>query len=273
MQSPSVILITGASSGIGDALSKAYAAPGVTLLLIARSAERLTQVADACRDQGASVVAGTVDVTDRPGMADWITAADDRMPIDLVIANAGISGGTRGGPGGEGDAQVRDMFAVNVDGLLNTVLPVIPRMQSRRRGQIALMSSLAGYRGVAGAPAYCGSKAAVKAYGEGLRGSLAADGVEVSVICPGFVISPMTAVNDFRMPFLMPADRAARIIRRGLARNRSRIAFPWPMAALAWLNAALPPALTDPLINRLPRKRALSADGHSDERPTDDRPG
>ena len=272
MQPPSVILITGASSGIGEALAKAYAAPGATLLLIARSPERLASVAASCRGRGASVVTGAVDVTDRAGMADWIPAADDRSPIDLVIANAGISGGTSGAAGEEED-QARHLFAVNVDGVLNTVLPLIPRMQRRGRGQIALMSSLAGYRGVAGAPAYCGSKAAVKAYGEGLRGSLAADGVHVSVICPGFIASPMTAINDFPMPFLMPADRAARIIRRGLARNRARIAFPWPMAALAWLNAALPPALMDPLINRLPRKLALVENVNPDKRPNDDRYG
>lgn len=258
MRDPRTVLITGATSGIGDALARAYAGPGVTLLLLGRSAERLERVAAVCREAGAAVYAATLDVADRTEMTTWIAEADDRAPVDLVIANAGISAGA-GGPGGESDAQTRKVFAVNLDGVLNTVLPLIPRMRTRRRGQIAIMSSLAGYRGVAGAPAYCGSKAAVKAWGEGLRGALRADGLEVSVICPGFVESRMTAGNRFPMPFLMPADKAARLIRRRLARNRPRISFPWPMAALAWLGAALPPALTDPLINRLPRKHGLAA--------------
>lgn len=256
MRQPRVILITGASSGIGDALARAYAGPEVTLLLIGRSAERLDAVAAAGRQAGATIYTATLDVTDRLEMETWIAGADDRTPIDLVIANAGISAGSSGA-GGESAAQTRKVFAVNLDGVLNTVLPLIPRMRTRRRGQIAVISSLAGYRGVAGAPAYCGSKAAVKAWGEGLRGALNADGLEVSVICPGFVESRITAGNRFPMPFLVPADKAARIIRRGLARNRARISFPWPMAALAWLGAALPPALTDPLINRLPRKHGL----------------
>ena len=105
-----------------------------------------------------------------------------------------------------------------------------------------------------GAPSYCASKAAVKVLGEGLRGSLHGKGLKVSVICPGYVRTPMTAVNDFPMPLIMDADRAAWIIRKGLARNRGRISFPLPMAAAVWLLQALPPAWTDPILRRLPRK-------------------
>ena len=116
------------------------------------------------------------------------------------------------------------------------------------------MSSLASFRGFAGAPAYSASKAAVRSYAEGLRNAYAADGIEVSAICPGFVRSPMTDVNKFPMPLLMDADRAARIIKRGLARNAGRIAFPGPMYFLLWMIQALPPGLTDLLIRRLPEK-------------------
>jgi short-subunit dehydrogenase len=105
-----------------------------------------------------------------------------------------------------------------------------------------------------GAPAYTASKAAVRAYGEGLRGWAARHGVEVSVICPGFVVSRITETNHFPMPFLMPAERAAEIIRRGLERGRGRIAFPWPMYAAAWLLAALPDALVHRLTARMPSK-------------------
>lgn len=252
MHDPGCILITGASSGIGQALALDYAAPGRRLLLTGRDTARLEAVAEACRSRGAEVAAAVIDVTDRQGLADWLLARDGERPVDLAIANAGISAGT--GSGGESEDQARAIFAVNLDGVLNTVQPLIPRFVARRRGQIALMSSLAGFRGFPGAPAYCASKAAVRLYGESLRGALAAAGVEVSVVCPGFVVSRMTAVNRFPMPFLMETGRAARLIRRGLERNRARIAFPWPTWAAVWFLSLLPPGLTDALLARAPRK-------------------
>ncbi len=257
MKHPKVILITGASSGIGEALALEYATDGATLVLIGRDLDRLDAVAAKCRDGGAEVRLATIDVTEAKFFGQWLEGVDSTTPIDLVIANAGISGGTGGG--GEPDEQVRRIFAINVDGVFNTLHPLIPRMSKRRRGQIAIMSSLAAFRGYPGAPAYCASKAAVRSYGESLRGSLAADGVEVSVICPGFIKTPMTAVNPFKMPFLMEADRAARIIKRGLARNRARIAFPLPTYFAAWLTGALAPSLTDPWLNRTPKKPDLAA--------------
>jgi short-subunit dehydrogenase len=252
MREPQSILITGASSGIGEALAVAYARPGVRLVLSGRDEARLAAVDKSCRERGATVRADVLDVTDRPAMAQWIDAVDAEGPLDLVIANAGISAGTF--DGGESPDQARAIFAVNLDGVLNTVQPAIPHLKRRRRGQIALMSSLASFRGFPGAPAYCASKAAVRVWGEALRGELSPHGIGVSVICPGFVVSRMTAGNRFPMPFLMEADRAAEIIRKGLARNRARIAFPWPMYAGSWLLALLPPALTDPFMPWLPKK-------------------
>lgn len=255
MKKPQHILITGASSGIGEALARAYATPGRRLALSGRSETRLSAVAEACRRTGAEVEAAVLDVTDRAAMADWIRRTDRARPLDLVIANAGVSAGTAGI--GESEAQARFIFEVNLTGVLNTVLPVIPAMTARHRGQLALMSSIASFRGFAAAPSYCASKAAVRVLGEGLRGSLRREGVEVSVICPGFVESRMTATNRFHMPFIMSADRAAAIIRRGLARNRPRIAFPWPMMAAMWLMSALPTALTDHFAHRTPAKAPL----------------
>lgn len=254
MRAPSSVLISGASSGIGAALAVAYAREGARLTLGGRDGMRLSEVAGRCRAVGARVSTTLVDVTDRAATASWVANAD----ADLVIANAGISAGTGGE--GESDAQVRRIFAVNVDGLFNTVHPAVESMRARtpaadgRRGQIAIMASLAGFRGFAGAPAYCASKAAVKVYGEALRPDLAVEGIGVSVICPGYVRSAMTAENDFHMPFLMDAGRAADIIQRGLARNAARIAFPWPMYWAAWLCGALPPSWLDAAMRRLPRK-------------------
>ena len=247
------VLITGASSGIGAALAEAYAAPGTMLFLGGRDAGRLDAVAAVCRRLGADARPWTVDVTDRAAMADWIGQADGIRPLTLVIANAGISAGS-GNALGESAEQARAIFAANVDGVLNTVLPALAPMRRRRRGQLGLMASLAGFRGLPGAPAYAASKAAVKVWGEGLRSWLATEGIGVTVLCPGFVATPMTAGNAFPMPFLMSDRAAARIMRRGIEANRPRVAFPWPMAAAVWLLAALPPSWVDPWLRRLPAK-------------------
>lgn len=247
---PRSVLITGASSGIGAALAEAYARPGIRLFLAGRDAARLDAVAARCT--AAEVETRVLDVTDAAAMARWIAEADAEAPLDLVIANAGISGGTAGA--GEGEAQVRRIFAVNLDGVLNTLWPVIPAMRARRSGQLAIVSSVAGFRGIPGSPAYSASKAAVLAYGDALRGELHADGVHVAVICPGYVVSRMTDANDFPMPWLMPAEKAARIIKHRLASGKGRIVFPWPMLWTVRVLQALPIALTDPLLRRLPKK-------------------
>lgn len=252
MKAPRSILITGASSGIGAALAGCYAAPGITLSLCGRDAGRLDQVVAACQAAGAAADGRVLEITDSDAVRGWIERRDADAALDLVIANAGVSGGAK--DGGESETQARRIFATNIDGVMNTVLPALPLMQRRGRGQIALMSSIAGFRGLPGAPAYSASKAAVRSWGEALRGALARDGIEVSVICPGFVESRMTAANAYPMPFLMTADKAAGIIRRGLARNRGRIAFPLPMYFMAWLLGAMPAGLSDRLMRTLPEK-------------------
>lgn len=251
-RNPTSVLITGASSGIGAALALAYAAEGARLALGGRDRKRLDEIVAACRAKGATVSGTAIDVTDRERMREWLHDTDRAAALDLVVANAGVSGGAAGD--GESDEQARRIFDANLTGVLNTVHPAISAMRRRGYGQIAVMSSAASFRGFPGAPAYSASKAAVRAYGEALRGSLHRDGIAVSVICPGFVRSRMTDANPFPMPLLMDADKAARIIKRGLARNRARIGFPWPIHFASWLAGALPPALTDPLFRRLPEK-------------------
>ncbi|HEY8351942.1 MAG TPA: SDR family NAD(P)-dependent oxidoreductase [Sphingomonadales bacterium] len=252
MRNPLSILITGASSGIGRALAVAYARPGVTLFLGGRSEERLAETVAQCAARGAKVKSAAVDVTDAAATAAWIAACDNDAPLDLVIANAGIS---LGDPlDGDLGRHTEETFAVNVTGVFNTIHPAIPLMRRRKRGQIAIMSSLAGYFGMGNAPAYSASKVAVRAYGEALRGLLRPEGIAVNVICPGFIRSPMTARNDFPMPFLMTADKAAEIIRKGLAANRGRIAFPFPMLAMVRFLQMLPASWLDFVLARLPAK-------------------
>ncbi len=246
------VLITGASSGIGEALAREYAGPGRFLALCGRDKGRLKDIAEACRSFGAEVEARVVDVADRDATRRWITKIDANNPLDLVIANAGISSGSGGR--GENETQARDIFSVNMAGVLNTVWPAITPMRERGRGQIAIISSIAAFRGLPGAPAYSASKAAVKTYGEGLRGWLEPDGVRVSVVCPGFVRTRMTDGNIYPMPFIMDAEKAARIIRKGLEKNKARIGFPWPMYGMSWFLGALPPAVTDWIFKRIPKK-------------------
>jgi short-subunit dehydrogenase len=241
------IVITGASSGIGEALALEYAAPGVALALSGRDAERLKAVAEACRARGAAVDAARIDVVDRDAVAAWLTRFDDAHPVDLLIANAGVSI-DKDNSSLDDFSIVRETMAVNVDGVFNTVEPLIGRMMGRRRGQIALVSSLASFIGLPYSASYNASKAAVRVWGESIRYVLKKHGVGVSVICPGFVISRLTASAPFPMPFLMTPAQAAAIIRRGLARNRPRIAFPIGTKAAVWFGATLPGRWTAKLL-------------------------
>lgn len=234
------ILITGASGGIGSALARAYAGVGVHLALIGRDEARLTATAKRCRERGAEVVAACLDVTEPETLSAWIDDHDRDHPLDLVIANAGVARTNSGGGDGESWADIRAVFDTNLRGALATVHPAMAGMRARGRGQIALMSSLGGYVGMPISPSYNASKAAIKVYGEGLRGWLAPQGVGVTVICPGFVASAMSDAWPGPRPFMVSADRAAAIIKQGLTRNPARIAFPFPLALAMWFLAAVP---------------------------------
>lgn len=241
---PRHILITGASGGIGAELAKAYAAPDTVLGLIGRNAGRLAAVATACEQQGAIVVQGLVDVTDLDALAEWIRAFDAEHPVDLAIANAGVTSSI--GEGGEAESweAVRQTFDVNLYGAVGTVFPLIEPMRARGSGQLVFVSSLAAYIGMPLTPSYSGSKAAVKVYGEALRGWLAPQGVKVSVVLPGFVASDMSDRFRGPKPFLISARRSAAIIRRGVAANRARIGFPFPLNLGVWLLSILPASLS-----------------------------
>lgn len=248
------ILITGASSGIGQALALHYAALNHTLYLTGRDEARLAKVAETCRALGAKITTAAIDVCDEKALRSFIEQADDATPLDLVIANAGIGLTDDKSPTPESLSLARRTFNVNCTGVLNTLDPILPRMAARKSGHIALMASLAGYVGLPSAPMYAATKNFVRAYGDGLLGSLHPYNIKVSVICPGFVESRITDQNTCPMPFFMKANKAAKIIAHGLAQNKACIAFPWPMILGVWVLSILPSYIRSRLARLLPAK-------------------
>lgn len=249
MKVPRSILITGASGGIGGALARAYAQPGITLALTGRNLERLSNVAASCRAAGADVQTAVLDVTDESAMRFFVAVADRQAPLDLVIASAGMTGGVASGETIESAADVLRMMNVNFMGTCNTLHPVISIMLERRRGQLALIGSLAGLRGLPYSPAYCASKAALKTYGDALRARLQPRGIEVSVVLAGFVETSLSQHVTGPKPLLWTAEHAATVIRKGLARGRSTITFPFLLHIGMKVLMALPTSVADRLLN------------------------
>jgi short-subunit dehydrogenase len=238
------ILITGASGSIGSALARAYASPGMTLVIHGRNEQALSVVAADCESAGAKVVMGVFDITDTPQLQAWVQDIDFLYPIDLAIVNQGMN--IHIGLHGEAEpwAQVDRLLDVNLRATMALTYAVISAMRLRGKGQIALMSSLAGYFGLPLTPAYSSSKAAVKAYGEALRGWLQPYGIQVSVVMPGYVKSDMCDAMPGPKPFLWSADRAARIIKKRLIRNHARISFPFPLNLGCWFLSVLPASIS-----------------------------
>jgi short-subunit dehydrogenase len=251
VRDPRSILITGASSGIGAALARAYAAPRTRLALCGRNAARLAAVANFCRERGAEVIEARLDITEAAAVAAWVVDVDRASPLELVIANAGVQGGLWRDGAGETLDELHRVMEVNFGGVSNTVYPVLPAMRRRRRGQVALISSLAALRGLPYSPGYCASKAAVRIYGEALRSWLAPEGIGVSVVLPGFVETRLSDTVSGPKPLILPPERAAGIIRRGLAKGRRQIAFPYPLYLGVQLMRALPAGLVDPILRRV----------------------
>jgi short-subunit dehydrogenase len=234
-----VAVITGASSGIGWSLAKELARQGARVGLVARRRENLQRLAEEITAAGGTAASAAADVADRGATVAAVRELAARLgPIDLLVANAGVGAPTTVNP--VNTPQLETMFRVNVFGVIYAIEAALPAMVERRSGHIAAVSSVAAYKGLPGESGYCATKAAVNTFLEGLRIYLRDKNVAVTTICPGFVETPMTAVNKFKMPWLMSADRAAVLIARALARRKKVFNFPRRMAALMWLTRWLP---------------------------------
>lgn len=245
------VFITGASSGIGEALAIEYARRGATLGLVARREDRLARL-------GASISARSfiyrADVRDAQALS---AAARDFMERagspDVVIANAGVSAGTLTSAA-EDVPVFEEILATNVTGMMLTFQPFLEAMRERRSGTLAGIASVAGFRGLPGAAAYSASKAAAISYLESLRVELRGSGIGVVTVCPGYIATPMTRNNPYAMPFLMPVETAAKKMADAIAARRRFYVLPWQMAVVGAVLRCLPRPLYDRAFARAPRK-------------------
>lgn len=244
-----VAWVTGASSGIGRATALRLARCGFVVAASARDAEALALLAAEAAGEGHVIRPCPFDVTDPAAAAATAARIEAEIgPLALVVANAGI---WLPGDGAELDAEdCRRSFRVNLEGTVDTIAPAIAAMRPRRRGQIAIVASVAGYRGLPRAAAYGATKAGLINLAESLRLDLAAHGILVQVVTPGFVDTPATRRNDFPMPFLMTVDAAADRLVAGLGRRGFEITFPRRFAWLLKLLQRLPYGLYFPLVRR-----------------------
>jgi short-subunit dehydrogenase len=246
------VFLTGASSGLGSALARRYAAQGAVLGLYARRVDSLRQLAGTLAPATCFVYAG--DVRDASSLR---AAAHEFMARygtpDVVVANAGVSVGTLTAHKEDNDA-FQAVLDTNVLGMVHTFQPFLPAFVAKKRGKLVGVASVAGFRGLPGAGAYSASKAAAISYLESLRVELAGSGIEVITLCPGYIATPMTERNPYPMPFLLSADDAARLTLRAIRRGRRFYVFPWQMAWAGRLLRALPRPLYDLAFARAPRK-------------------
>lgn len=244
------ILISGATGAIGQALVRQYARPGVHFCLQGRNQAVLAQQASWLAQQGCSSELAALDLTDLLALEHWCSALQLK-DFDLVILNHGININHGTDDAGEPWPGVQKLLRLNVEASFALVHAVLPSMRRRATGQIALMSSLAAWYGLPVTPSYSASKAALKAYGEGLRGWLKPQGVQVNVVMPGYVDSPMSQAMPGPKPWLWPPERAAAYIKAGLAANHARISFPFPLNLGCFLLGFSRPWLAERILNWL----------------------
>ncbi|MED5372437.1 MAG: SDR family NAD(P)-dependent oxidoreductase [Myxococcota bacterium] len=242
------VIITGASTGIGAALARELANRGYAVGLIARSEDKLASLAQELGARGASVAFASADVRDREAVFQAVARLEDALgPVDRLVANAGIGGALRPEKGWD-HVEVRRTFEVNLFGAAHAAEAALEGMRERKRGQLVLISSVAATRGLPGTGPYSASKAAASTLWESMRPSLRKIGVDCLTVHPGFVRTPLTDKNSFKMPFILEPEDAARRIVRAMEARRRFLTFPLPMVVLQWLMKRLPNWLFDALM-------------------------
>lgn len=244
-----VVMITGASSGIGKGVALEAAARGAHVGLLARREDLLQEIVGEARALGVKAISVSADVRD----AEAVKAAADRFrselgPIDMLVANAGI--GTAAHATELAPEQFAKVIGINVLGAANSVAAVVREMVARKQGRLVAISSLAGYRGLPRSAAYCASKAALTAYFESVRIDLANTGVGVTIICPGFIKTALTAGRKTKMPYLMELDDAVKKIVAAIEKEKKTYAFPWQLATVVRSGLLMPAGLYDRIAAR-----------------------
>lgn len=244
-----VVMITGASSGIGKGVALEAAARGAHVGLLARREDLLQEIVGEARALGVKAISVSADVRD----AEAVKAAADRFrselgPIDMLVANAGI--GTAAHATELAPEQFAKVIGINVLGAANSVAAVVREMVARKQGRLVAISSLAGYRGLPRSAAYCASKAALTAYFESVRIDLANTGVGVTIICPGFIKTALTAGRKTKMPYLMELDDAVKKIVAAIEKEKKTYAFPWQLATVVRSGLLMPADLYDRIAAR-----------------------
>ncbi len=260
-----VCFITGASSGFGEAFALRMAREGYAVALAARRRDRLRELAEEIESEGGSAGIYPCDVSEKEEVFGAVSRCRDELgPVDLLIANAGLSILTR-----VEDFDVEEVeyvLRVNLMGAIYAAGAVLPGMLERDRGHLVAISSVAGFGGLPKSAAYSASKAAMFNFFESLRLDLRETGVDVTVVSPGFVQTPMTDHNRHPMPFLMELEPAMDIMVRGILRRKKTVAFPWPLAAIAWTARVFPRVLYDGIAGRIRRDKSPEAGGVPDPR-------
>jgi len=245
-----IILITGASGGIGSALARTYARPGVALLLWGRDATRLEEAAAACRAKGAECHVERFDLRDLGALAARLAAADAATPIDIAIFNAGLGGTAPAGAVAETPEASRAVADVNFVAPVTGANAMAAVMAKRGRGQIVLIGSIAESFPLPMAPTYAATKAGLRMFAEALGMRLARHGVSVTLVSPGFIDTAMSRQVTEPKPFLMSADKAAAIIARGIERKARTIVLPWQFAVIRGVAGLLPRAILRGVLSR-----------------------
>jgi short-subunit dehydrogenase len=244
------VWLTGASSGIGEALALELARRGAHLALTARRGDLLSQLCGEIQRQGGTAQPYPADVCDEATLRQTVASIETQLgPIDMVIANAGTH--TPSDPVNFNGAEYKNIMNLNFGGTINTVEAVLPKMLARGAGRVVAVASLAGMRGLPTAAAYGASKAAMINFFESARFHVRRKGIGVTIVNPGFVKTPLTDKNEFRMPFLIDSPRAARIIADGLERERNEISFPFPFNWIVKSGRFLPHPLYQWLVDKM----------------------